>query len=234
MLIRQSNTLAAAMEVLSNDGLHVCFSAFGEDRVLFSLLQNKKRLDKQGFYVDIGAHHPWKKSNTALLSHFKRWRGINVDASPEAIKLFDQERPRDTNLCAAVSDEIYEAEYAMFNRPAVNTLDPVMREKQIGAEHGAYKLEKVVPMTTRRLDHILDEHVPKNQEIDFMNIDVEGMDTQVLKSNNWDLYRPFILAVETHGIDLNNPTQNETFNYLIERDYKLVSHSFVTSFFMRK
>jgi len=234
MLIRQSNTVAGAMEVLSNDGLNVSFSAFGEDRVLFSILKKKKRLNKRGFYIDVGAHHPWKKSNTALLSHFKRWKGINIDASLEAIKLFDQERPRDVNICAAVSDEVYDAEYAIFNRPAVNTLNPEMRQQQIEAEHGAYKLEKLVEMTTKRLDSILDKHVEPNQEIDFMSVDVEGMDVQVLKSNNWDKYRPYILAVETHGINLNDPTLNATYNYLCERDYELISHTFVTSFFIRK
>ncbi len=88
-------------------------------------------------------------------------------------------------------------------------------------------------MTTCRLENILDKHIPENQEIDFMSIDVEGMDLQALKSNNWDKYRPFIICVETHGLNLNKPNENTIYAYLTEKNYKLVSHNFVTSFFMR-
>ena len=233
MLIRQSNTTAAALEVLSNDGLNVAFGQFGEDVVALSILMSRKRLNIQGFYVDVGAHHPWQKSNTALLSHFKNWRGINIDANAEAIELFDQERPKDVNICAAISDEIVDADYTMFNRAGVNTLDPVMSEKQANASHGAYKIERVVKMTTRRLDDIFDKHVPTGKEIDFMSVDIEGFDFKALKSNNWEKYKPFLIAIETHGMNLADLPSNEIYAFLSNHGYRLISHCFVTSIFIR-
>lgn len=65
----------------------------GEDLLLRRIFEHKHN----GFYVDIGAHHPFRFSNTYLL--YKRgWRGINVDAMPGSIKLFAKFRPRDVNL----------------------------------------------------------------------------------------------------------------------------------------
>lgn len=69
------------------------YSQEGEDMVLRKIFKNQKK----GFYVDIGAHHPKRFSNTHLL-YKKGWKGINIDVTPGSIKLFNQLRPRDTNL----------------------------------------------------------------------------------------------------------------------------------------
>ena len=69
------------------------YSQDGEDMVLRKIFKNQK----MGFYVDIGAHHPKRFSNTHLL-YKKGWKGINIDATPGSMKLFNQLCPRDTNL----------------------------------------------------------------------------------------------------------------------------------------
>src|SRR5580658_8816405 len=76
------------------------FSQEGEDMILASFFEGKKN----GFYVDVGAHHPKRFSNT---HHFyiRGWRGINVDATPGSMKLFRRTRPDDINIEAAVSDQ---------------------------------------------------------------------------------------------------------------------------------
>ena len=55
-----------------------------------------------GFYVDVGAHHPIRFSNTFRL-YRKGWRGLNIDANPGSMKRFHHTRPRDINIEAAVS-----------------------------------------------------------------------------------------------------------------------------------
>ena len=65
-----------------------------------------------------------------------------------------------------------------------------------------------------------------------MSVDAEGMDLEVLKSNNWDRYRPFLIAVETHGMDLDKQKDNDIYMYLSQLGYKFVSHVFVTSLFI--
>src|SRR5690554_5496726 len=77
------------------------YSQEGEDQVLKRIFENQN----SGFYVDIGAYHPFKYSNTM---HFYRqgWRGINIDASKNSMVEFNKHRPKDINIELAVSDQI--------------------------------------------------------------------------------------------------------------------------------
>jgi FkbM family methyltransferase len=228
--IEKNNNLS---DLLRRKGCRLSFSQFGEDQVLWSIFKTRKRLEN-GFFVDVGAHDPWYCSNTAMFYSIYGWRGINIDASKEAVEKFNLERPEDKNICAAVSDTVSEVDYVVFNRRGINTIDPAMREKQESAKHGAFKVEEVRKLTTIRLEEILDAELPENREIDLINIDVEGNDLRVLKSNNWVKYRPFIVAVEIHGLKLNNLEDNATYEFMKNKGYRLISHCFVTSMFMRQ
>ena len=73
------------------------YSQEGEDRILQRLFENQT----PGFYVDIGAHHPRRFSNTYIF-YKQGWRGINVDATPGSMFLFRVFRKRDINLEIAV------------------------------------------------------------------------------------------------------------------------------------
>ena len=79
---------------------NISYSLQGEDMVLKELFADKN----QGFYVDVGAHHPFRFSNTYLF-YKKGWRGINIDAMPRSMELFDKFRPRDINIeCGVASN----------------------------------------------------------------------------------------------------------------------------------
>jgi len=72
----------------------VSFAQEGEDRVLYRMFQG--RFGRPGFYVDVGAHHPTRFSNTYLFYRMG-WRGINLDAMPGSMAAFARARPRDIN-----------------------------------------------------------------------------------------------------------------------------------------
>jgi len=74
------------------------FGQWGED-VLIRKLFDRKLSD--GFYLDLGAYHPFTHSNTAYF-WIKGWSGINVDANPYTIDLFNKTRPNDQNIWAAI------------------------------------------------------------------------------------------------------------------------------------
>ena len=76
---------------------NLSYSQNGEDRILHRIFENQK----SGFYVDIGAHHPFRFSNTFLF-YKMGWKGINVDAMPKSMEIFKRFRPRDINLELAV------------------------------------------------------------------------------------------------------------------------------------
>lgn len=147
-----------------------------------------------GFYVDVGAYHPQRFSNT---NHFylAGWRGINIDAMPGSMEPFHQFRPRDINLEIGVSESDETLTYYAFNEPALNGFSKDVADRVTINEQ--YKLLFTRPIPTRPLADILDEYLPANQTIDFLTVDVEGLDLAVLRSNNWQKYRPVVILTET-------------------------------------
>src|SRR5690349_18351333 len=81
-------------------GLHWrrSYSQEGEDMVLRRVFEHKAH----GFYVDVGAHHPMRFSNTYFF-YRRGWRGINIDARPGSKREFDRARPRDINVECGVA-----------------------------------------------------------------------------------------------------------------------------------
>ena len=86
------------------------YSQWGEDRYISEFFKNKKK----GFYFDIGCYHPIKYSNTCLL-YKNGWSGVNIDANRTSIDLFNIARPKDNNICAAISDNNNLTEYFVDN-----------------------------------------------------------------------------------------------------------------------
>src|SRR5437879_2682243 len=97
---------------------NVCFGQEGEDLILDRLMGGRTK----GFYVDIGAHHPIRFSNTYLFSK-RGWHGINVDAEPGSMALFRKMRPRDINIESGVGERAGTMLFYRFNEPALNTFD---------------------------------------------------------------------------------------------------------------
>ncbi|MEY2486514.1 MAG: hypothetical protein QOH39_2162 [Verrucomicrobiota bacterium] len=175
------------------------YSQEGEDRILARLFEGQG----PGFYVDVGAHHPLRYSNTYIF-YLQGWRGINVEARAGSMQLFQRVRPHDINLELAVSDKRGSLTYYEFNDPALNGFHKEIAAKADGWAHfriiGTREIEAVT------LADILDKYLPPAQSIDFLNVDVEGLDEQVLRSNNWDKYRPRVILAE----DIGYPSLLET------------------------
>jgi FkbM family methyltransferase len=200
-----------------------CYSQEGEDMILRRAL--KKR--KHGFYVDVGAHHPFRFSNTYML-YKKGWHGINIDAMPGSMTLFDRYRPRDINLETAVADAPREMTFYMFADPAVNTLNEQQAAESV--RQGVQLVEKK-QLHSRRLEDILDQHLPAATTIDVMSVDVEGLDLQVLKSNDWSRYRPRFLLVERLDLAFPALLEDELYLYLKAQHYELYAKTVNTLFF---
>lgn len=196
------------------DYIFESYSLEGEDRIVNMFFGNKKN----GSYVDIGAHHPFRFSNTYLF-YKKGWRGVNVDADKNAINLFRRDRKDDVNIVSAVGIASGSKKLYQFNDPALNTFDRKYSKhyQQIG-----YKQTGVVRLKIRKLSEILKRYSFNNDVIDFMSVDVEGSELDVLKSNNWDKYRPQLIIVEVFNVDdFNSANTNEITVYLKSKKYKL-------------
>ena len=199
------------------------YSQEGEDILLSKIFEDKET----GFFVDVGAHHPKRFSNTFLL-YQRGWHGINIDPLPGSMKLFKKIRPRDTNLEIAVSEKEQELTYYMFNEPALNGFSKTI-SMQHQNEH--YKIKKMIKVPSLPLSKILANHLPKRQIIDVLNVDVEGLDLEVLKSNDWQNYIPKIILVEILYSRLNAIKREPIYNFLETLGYYLVSKLFHTCIF---
>lgn len=205
------------------------YSQEGEDMVLNRIFNPYVNL--KGFYIDIGAHHPKRFSNTY---HFYKlgWKGINIDAMPGSMSVFFKQRPLDINLEMPISNSGKELVYYKFNEPALNGFSKELSELREN-ESNAYFIEDEVVLKTYKLSDVLEKYVPKNTEIDFMTIDVEGLDFDVLHSNDWDKYRPKVILVEILENSLENFFTNEVYLYLKERDYQFYAKTVNTVLFRR-
>lgn len=166
----------------------ISFSQECEDLLLIKKFPRAKK----GFYVDIGALHPVRFSNTFMFYN-RGWRGIVVEPNPDVAKIFAKARKRDIFVGEGVAASSGELHYHRFTEPALNTFDPDLA--RLREQEGRLLIDTIKRKTSPLAD-ILDRHMPKNQVIDFMSVDVEGLDDEVLKSNDWSKFQPAWLIVE--------------------------------------
>lgn len=191
------------------------FSQFEEDLFLKKYFKNKKN----GFYVDIGCHHPFKGNNTYLLYKFG-WSGINVDLNQLGIDLFNIARPRDKNICTAISDVDGFVEYFLPNNNPLSTEITIDKKFSniLKKHHGnEYKAFKTKSMTWNSFES---EYKNFFKEIDFLKIDIEGADLNVLKSI--DLYNLKVKIIMVEASHLNNDDRKETINYLNSKNFSIL------------
>jgi hypothetical protein len=213
--------------IISLKYIKFSYSQEGEDLILKRVLSDKD----DGFFIDIGAHHPKRFSNTYLF-YLKGWNGINIDPNIGIMKVFNYSRPRDINIEIGISKNEDNLLYYQFNEPALNTFDK--NEAEIKSKNNAdiYKITNIIKVKTLPLSVILDKYLKKNIIIDFMTIDVEGFDLVVLQSNNWSLYRPKILLVEELRTNIDNIYKESEINsFLKSHNYILYYRTYNTSFY---
>lgn len=204
------------------------YSQEGEDMILKIIFGHKKT----GFYVDVGAHHPKRFSNTFYF-YKKGWRGINIDAMPGSMKAFKKYRSSDINLEVPISNSGQTLTYYSFNDPALNGFSKEISKAREN-NNSKYFIQQEIKLKTYRLAEILDQNLPEYERIDFMSIDVEGFDFEVLKSNNWDKYKPRVLLIEIFGKSWSEIVGNEIAVYLNSFGYNIIAKTINTVIFVQE
>lgn len=201
----------------------ISYSQFGEDLALLQYFEGRR-----GFYVDVGACHPVRFSNTYLL-YERGWSGINVDANPEALDLFRLRRPRDLNLHAVVSNNVGEVEFSLYEESALCRIEVQSGAAAQGNSRMPVPRQKM-KMTTTTLAQLLANHLSSGQKIDLLNIDCEGHDLAVLTSNDWKRFPPEVIVVE----DWEKTIETSISGFLIKRGYELIFLQQPARIFARK
>lgn len=183
---------------------------------------------KTGLYVDVGAHHPSRFSNTKFF-YERGWSGINIEPNPEAFARFQFGRPRDKNLQLGISDVAGILTYYEFDEPALNTFDEKIVESRLADT--PYKILSTKMIAVERLDSVLSQHIESNAKVDFLSIDVEGFDFSVLKSNDWERFRPEVVLVEALETSLEGAMQGDIFYFMKNHGYQLFAKTYNTLIF---
>lgn len=202
----------------SASGGNIYHSQEGEDILLERLFANKIN----GFFVDVGAHHATRFSNTFAL-YKKGWRGVNIDAAPGSMDSFMKFRPRDINLEVAISDKVGPLLLNVFKEGALNTFDSTLADSYTA---GGWERTDAIELQTRSLSDVLDQHLTAGQKIDLLSVDVEGEDLGVLRSNNWDKYCPEVIIIEALDTPLHSLHTHPAITFLSEQGFSPIARLF--------
>ena len=195
----------------------VAYSHWGVDLIIIKLLNPKNK----GIYIDVGCHHPFLNNHSYLL-YKSGWEGINIDIDYNSIDMFNFFRKSDVNIQTAVTDHKGEVDLFFYhNRAAKNTIS-----KEFGSDA---KEQKKINSDT--LNNIIENSKFKNSKIDFVSIDVEGNEMNVLNGFNLKKYKPKLILLEFiipnkkefYEKDINEITNSEVYKFLIKNDYKLIN-----------
>lgn len=196
---------------------NISFSKSGDDIQLMKLINNKA----PGTYVDIGCWHPVKASNSYYF-YVRGWKGICIDPNPELKVLYDKFRSKDNFINAGIGESGTSLEYFMLEESSMNTFSKDFLKKHQLESKVVNKID--IPLFS--LKEILDVNLDKNDRLDFFDIDVEGFDLEVLKTNDWDLYRPKVIVIES-DMSLQNDICSDIVQYLELQNYRLIGKSII-------
>jgi FkbM family methyltransferase len=148
---------------------------------------------------------------------------------PGSMKLFKKIRPKDINLELGVAQVPEVINYYMFNEPALNGFSKELTEERINKSN-SYWVSGVIEVDVFPLSDILSTHLGE-REIDFLSVDVEGLDLEVLKSNNWSKYRPKYVLAEILNSSLHELENDSITQFMKECGYVLYAKQVNTVFF---
>lgn len=183
-----------------------------------------------GFYIDVGANHPVTLSVT---KHFYEngWSGINCEPLPKQFALLEADRPRDTNLNVGCSSKpgtltLYAAA-GVASGISSFTADEVAIHRKRG-----FEFEEITSRVVT-LASICEEHVC-GRTIDFMSIDVEGHEREVLEGANFRRFRPRVVVIEATRPNTTEPSHEAWEVLILNHDYLFAVFDGLNRFYVRR
>jgi FkbM family methyltransferase len=203
--------------------MFISYASNYEDVLLNRVFCNSKT----GFYIDIGADHPLYASTTKSF-YDRGWHGINVEPGPN-FGLFIQERPRDINVKAAVTDRDGEIDFFVNdNLTATSSVNEAIHP----AVEARVSSRTRIRVPTMSLDSIVKKYVAG--DVQFLKIDAEGSESLIIASADWSCFRPFIIVAESTEPFSTKRVDQQWSQFLRRNGYSEVYFDGINTWFVRE
>jgi len=178
------------------------YAQCGEDMMIDAALRGLNI--NKGTYLDIGAHHPYYFSNTQFL-YEKGFSGVNCEPNPYLHKMFESKRKRDTNLNIGISiySEDVELDFYSMNPPTLSTFVKDEAERYAGMK--AHEIEEILKIQTMNINKVIETYYKECPN--FISIDVEGLDCDILRTFDFTKYSPEVFCIEVAEYNINGTYQ---------------------------
>lgn len=206
------------------------YSLEAEDLLIDNIYSAVLKRFKPGFYLDIGAAHPTKHSNTYFFYKLG-WSGVCVEPNPDFHALYNEKRPHDLALNIGLSAKMSgDLTYHRFNHPYINGFygqDTVDWHTQKNGQTylGSRQIE------CQRITDFLAANV--NRSVELLNIDVETLDVEILSAWDWNACKPLIICAEIHTTSLKDVVESDVAKILNAAGYTAVSRGWLSTIFVR-
>jgi len=205
------------------------FSQCGEDLIvkfIFDCLgiQNPS-------YIDIGAHHPYFISNTALF-YKNGCRGINIEPDPTLFLEFLKYRAEDVNLNIGISDSNNKLDFYIISSPTLNTFSK--KEAENYAQEGNYTIKRIEKIKVQTLKSVLDEF-SNGIFPHYLSLDAEGIDDIIIREIDFENNYPIVICIETISFSTsgNGVKNKDLIHFIIDKGYMLYADTHINTIFVR-
>ena len=207
----------------------ISYSQSGEDLIVKSIFDQLGI--KKPSYIDVGAHHPFYLSNTALF--FKNGsRGINIEPDPTLFKAFLKHRKEDVNLNLGISNCNSELDFYLISTPTLNTFSK--EEAENYSKEGNYKVTSVEKISVKTINEIINDY-GDGRFPHFLNLDAEGVDEIIIRALDFDKNYPIVICVETNSFSTSRKgiKNVDLIDYIKNQGYVMYADTYLNTIFVR-